>query len=162
MGMTTVVVVVGGVVVVDETVVVVVAGGVVVVVVVAGGVVVVVDPKVVVVVDAAEQVGTEMELSSSVTAPFLASARPDTEAPVLRVIDVKARMVPEKLLVVPRVALDPTCQNTLQAFAPFSNRTVLPDPVISVEPAWKMNTELGSPPPFRVTVPVRDMPAALW
>ncbi len=107
MGMTTVVVVVGGVVVV-------VAGGVVVVV-VAGVVVVVVDPKVVVVVDAAEQVGTEMELSSSVTAPFLVSARPDTEAPVLRVIDVKARMVPEKLLVVPSVADVPTCQKTLHA-----------------------------------------------
>ena len=64
-------------------------------------------------------------------------------------------MVPAKALVVPSVAELPTCQNTLQACAPFSSTTELPDAVVSVEPAWKMNTAFGSPPPFRVTEPVR-------
>jgi hypothetical protein len=32
--------------------------------------------------------------------------------------------------------------------------TELPEPVMSVESVWKMNTDLGSPCPSRVTVPV--------
>jgi hypothetical protein len=34
---------------------------------------------------------------------------------------------------------------------------LLPEAVVSVEPAWKMNTAFGSPPPFKVKVPVRPM-----
>ena len=53
------------------------------------------------------------------------------------------------------VALDPTCQNTLQASAPPVRLTELLEPVMRVEPAWKMKTALGSPPPSSVTFPVR-------
>lgn len=93
---------------------------------------------VVVVVDPAEetkQVGTVMVLASSVTAPLRASTRPRRVAPVSRVAEVSARIVPAKLLDVPSVAELPTCQNTLQAWAPFSSTTVLPDAVTNVEPA---------------------------
>lgn len=98
-------------------------------------VVLVVPVVVVVPVVAARHVGTVIVLSSRVTAPFRARARPCRVAPVLRVIDVNASMVPEKLLVVPSVAELPTCQNTLHAWAPFSRTTVLPDAVISDDPA---------------------------
>jgi hypothetical protein len=50
-------------------------------------------------------------------------------------MDVRANMVPEKLLVVPMVAELPTCQKTLHAWAPFSRTTELPDAAISDEPA---------------------------
>lgn len=53
----------------------------------------------------------------------------------MRVIDVSANMVPAKLLVVPSVAELPTCQNTLQAWAPFSRTTELPEAEISDDPA---------------------------
>ena len=53
----------------------------------------------------------------------------------------------------PSVAELPTCQNTLHGEAPPIRGTVLSDAVISVDPAWKMNTALGSPPASRVTVP---------
>ena len=55
-----------------------------------------------------------MALPASVTAPIRASALPFSVAPVFRVIDWFARMVPLKADVVPRVAELPTCQNTLQ------------------------------------------------
>jgi len=73
---------------------------------------------------------------------------------VSKVIDVTARMVPTKSVVVPRVAELPTVQNTLQAWAPPSSTTELLDAVVSVEPAWKMNTASASPPALRVKVPV--------
>ncbi len=103
-----------------------------------------------------------MVLSSIVTAPPSARTRPFTVAPVFRVIEVVARIVPAKSVVVPRVAELPTCQNTLQACAPFSSATVLVEAVVSVEPAWKMKTESRFPPPLRVTVPVRPMDEAEW
>jgi hypothetical protein len=37
--------------------------------------------------------------------------------------------------VVPIVADEPTCQKILQAWAPFSNTTLLPEAVVKVEPA---------------------------
>jgi len=96
--------------------------------------VVVVDGTVVVVDDDTRQVGTVMVLVSMVTAPPSARARPLIVAPVSSVIDVVAIIVPAKFVVVPRVAELPTCQNTLQACAPFSSTTVLDDAVVSVEP----------------------------
>ena len=51
---------------------------------------------------------------SSVTAPFRARALPDTLAPVFMVMLVSARIFPTNVVVVPRVAELPTCQNTLQ------------------------------------------------
>jgi hypothetical protein len=61
------------------------------------------------------QVGLVMVLSSRVTAPFLASARPSMVAPVVTEIDVRARMLPTKVEFVPSVAELPTCQKTLHA-----------------------------------------------
>jgi hypothetical protein len=82
------------------------------VVVVAPTAVVVVVPAVVDVVvgDETLQVGDVIVLSSSVTAPFRASARPSRVAPVFMVIDARARMLPTKEVVVPIVAELPTCQ----------------------------------------------------
>jgi hypothetical protein len=130
------------------------------VVVVAAKVVVVV-AKVVVVV-AAAHVGLVMVLSSSVTAPLRARTRPSTVAPVSSVAEVKARMLPTKVLVVPKVAELPTCQNTLQAWAPSISLTVLLEAVVSVDTAWKMNTELRLFCPSKVTVPGRPMEEDAW
>jgi hypothetical protein len=54
-------------------------------------------------------------LVSRVTAPFRASSRPLTFAPVVAVMEVRARMLPLNVDPVPRVAELPTCQKTLQA-----------------------------------------------
>jgi hypothetical protein len=54
-------------------------------------------------------------LLSNETCPLYARARPFTLALVASVIDVKARMVPTKVVVVPIVAELVTCQKTLQA-----------------------------------------------
>lgn len=139
------------VVVVTGTVVVVVAGT---VVVVTGTVVVVTGTDVVVVVVTNAHAEAVMALSLSVTAPVLARTRPLTEAPLFNVAELEARMLPMKLVVEPRVADDPTCQNTLHACAPFSRTTLLADAVVSVLPAWKTKTAFESPPPFNVSVPV--------
>jgi hypothetical protein len=106
------------------------------------------------------QPGRVIVFVSRVTAPLRASTRPDTLALVWTLIEVRARMLPTKFVPVPRVAELPTCQNTLQAWAPLMSATVLFDAVINVEPAWKTNTASGSPCALRVTVPVSAMPAA--
>jgi hypothetical protein len=74
--------------------------------------------------------------------------------PVVAVIVVRARMVPLKVEPVPSVAELPTCQKTLQAWAPLIRFTLLPDAVTSVEPAWKMKTAFGLPCASSVRVPV--------
>src|ERR1019366_4543060 len=74
---------------------------------------------------------------SSVTAPLRASTRPSTVAPVVTVMLDRAMTVPRKLEPVPIVAELPTCQNTLQACASLIGLTELPEPVVSVDPAWK-------------------------
>jgi hypothetical protein len=106
------------------------------------------------------QPGRLIVLVSRLTCPLRARTLPDREALVCSVIEVRARMFPTKFVPVPRVAELPTCQNTLQACAPLINPTVLLEAVISVEPAWKMNTAWGSPCALRVTVPVSAIPAA--
>ena len=63
------------------------------------------------------QLGTVIVSSSRVTAPLRASARPAIVSPVSTEIDVRARTLPAKSELVPRVAELPTCQNTLQAWA---------------------------------------------
>ena len=82
---------------------------------------------------------------SIVTAPFRARTRPSTVAPVVREILVSAMIVPRNVELVPRVAELPTCQYTLQDWAPLMSRTELPDAVVSVDPAWKTKTARGSP-----------------
>lgn len=83
--------------------------------VVTGFVVVVVGVVVVVVAAAAAHVGTFTVLLLRVTAPVCASNRPCTLAPLFKVTDVCARIVPTNDVVVPSVAELPTCQKTLHA-----------------------------------------------
>ena len=100
------------------------------------------------------QLGTVMVSSSRVTAPLRASARPVMVSPVCTVIEVRARILPWKAEPVPMVAELPTCQKTLQAWAPLVRTTELPESVRSVEEgAWKIQTAFGSPPAFRVSAP---------
>jgi hypothetical protein len=100
-----------------------------------------------------EQLVAVIVSSSRVTAPLRASARPATVSPVSTEIDVRARMVPAKPEFVPSVAELPTCQKTLQAWAPSVRVTLLAESVMSVEGAWKMKTAFGSPPASRVSDP---------
>src|SRR4051812_45397521 len=67
---------------------------------------------------AAAELGTVIVWESRVTAPFRANSLPSTVAPVVAVIEVKARMVPFMTEVVTRVAELPTCQKMLAALAP--------------------------------------------
>lgn len=76
-----------------------------------------------------------MVLVSSVTAPFRASTRPSTVAPVVKVIDVRAMIVPLNAEPVPIVAELPICQKMLQDCAPPMRTTLLPVAVVRVEPA---------------------------
>jgi len=69
------------------------------------------------------------------TAPLRARARPSRVAAVLRVMLASAMMVPTKVVPVPRFVELRTCQNTLQACAPFCRTTLLPEPVIKVDAA---------------------------
>lgn len=116
-----------------------VVGGTAVVVVVAVGTVVVV-----VVVGRAHR-GLVTVLESKVVAPFRASNRRSKVAFVFALIEVNARMVPTNLEPTPSVEELPTCQKTLQAWAPLASVTPLLVEVMSVDPAWKMKTASGSP-----------------
>src|ERR1043166_9381817 len=98
-------------------------------------------------------VGTVIELESKVTAPFLANSLPATPAPVVTVMDVKARMFPLKTEVVPRVAELPTCQKMLAALAPPLRITWRPVVVVSVDAIWKIQTAFESPWASRVRSP---------
>lgn len=91
------------------------------------------------------QLDVVMVLVSRVTAPVCASSLPWIVAAVVAAMLAEAMMVPTKCVPVPNVAEEPTCQKTLHACAPPASRTVVLEPVISVEPIWKMNTALGSP-----------------
>jgi hypothetical protein len=101
------------------------------------------------------QAGTVMTSSSRVTAPLRASARPMILSPVFTEIEVRARMLPWNDECVPSVAELPTCQKTLHACAPPVRTTELAEPVISVEPIWKIKTAFGSPCASRVSAPLR-------
>src|ERR1035437_3839844 len=129
------------------------------VVVVAGTVVVVVPAVVVVVGGAAEHVEASMVFALSVTPPVWARTRPCTVALLRSEIDVNAIIDPLKFVVEPSVADEPTCQKTVHGVTPPVNTTELADAVISVETAWKMNTEPTGP--FNVSWPVRPSDVAL-
>ncbi len=101
------------------------------------------------------QSGVLMVLLSRVTAAVCASRRPVTVAPVCAVTEARASTVPTKVEWVPRVAELPTCQKTLQDACEVVNLTTLPEPVIKVLEAWKMNTASGAVELSSVTVPVR-------
>ena len=98
--------------------------------------------------------------SLSVTAAFNAYSPPATVTPLLSEIEVKARTVPAKIVVVPSVADEPTCQNTLHACAPLMRTTDDSVSVIRVDPIWKTKSAFGSPWPSRVSTPVMPTAAA--
>ena len=85
-------------------------------------------------VGSSSQSGVVKVVLSRVTAPLRASARPSTVVPVPVLIDVSARIVPTKVVPVPRVAELPTYQNTWQLWAPLTREIALPEAVVSAEP----------------------------
>lgn len=93
--------------------------------------------------------------AAMVTAPVRARALPRTVAPVFSVMLAWAMMLPTKAVVVPSVADEPTCQNTLQSEPPLMRVTAEALAVVSVLPIWKMNTAFGLPAALSVRVPVR-------
>lgn len=90
-------------------------------------------------------------LVSNVTAAVRAYSPQLDDAPVVAVMEISARMLPVKLVPVPKVAELPTCQKTLAAVAPLMSTTCELLAVIRVLPVWKMKT----PVPLRVSVPVK-------
>src|ERR1700719_1267321 len=78
--------------------------------------------------------GTDATLVSNVTAAVPAHSRPSTVAPVVTVMEAKARMFPLNTEPVPNVAELPTCQKTLAALAPPLRITWRPEVVVSVDP----------------------------
>lgn len=108
----------------------------------------------------AHPAGAVIVFVSRVTAPFRARSRPDTLAPVVAVILVRAMTVPTIVDPEPRVAELPTCQNTLHGSAPLMSETTLELPVMRVLADWKIQTALGSPAASRVRVPPAEMLSA--
>ena len=90
---------------------------------------------------------------SKVTAATRANALPSSDAPVSIDMAWSARMIPLKTEVVPRVAELPTCQNTLNAWAPPLKMTCRPEVTVSVDAIWKMKTAFASPRASRVRSP---------
>lgn len=74
---------------------------------------------------------------SIVTAPVSAKALPQITTFVVMVMLAFAMMLPLNLLVVPRVAELPTCQNISQCFVQFASETIELLAVVSVLPIWK-------------------------
>src|SRR5258708_9986761 len=72
-------------------------------------------------------------LVSRVTAAVRANSRPCTAAPVVTVMEAKARMFPLNTEPVPKVAELPTCQKTLAALAPPLRITWRAEVVVRVD-----------------------------
>src|SRR5688572_20948347 len=92
-------------------------------------------------------------LPAIVTLPLRARARPSSVAPVLKVIDCNAMIVPLNTDVVPNVAELPTCQKIFDAWAPFVRMTLRPDVTVKAEAIWMMNTAFAFPRASNVTSP---------
>lgn len=86
-------------------------------------------------------------LSSSVTAPVCAKARPFNLAPVFKAIDVLARIFPMNEVFVPRVPDETSLHHTLHESPPVTDE---PADVVSVDADLKIQT----PDPLRVRFPV--------
>lgn len=100
----------------------------------------------------------DMKVSvSRMTAPFRAKVLPSMVTPVVTVMEVRARIVPTNREPVPKVAELVTCQKTLHALAPLMSLTELVEPVVRVDGDLKIQTELGSFWPFRVTFPLKSV-----
>ena len=67
-----------------------------------------------------------IEFESRVTPPLIPNTLPVTEAFVFKLMEAYASTVPTPTDVVSNVALDPTIQNILQAFAPFVKKICCP------------------------------------
>ena len=100
-----------------------------------------------------------MILVLSVTAPTRAKARPSNRALGSKVMEPWAIMIPLKAEETPRVQSLPTCQKTLEAWAPLIRMTWLLVDVVMAVPTWKIKTAVGSPWASRVRVV--DIPSAL-
>jgi hypothetical protein len=88
-----------------------------------------------------------------VTAPLRARALPFSVAPVFTVIEARAMMFPENVVLVPSVAELPICQNTFLDWPPPAMIIwLLPAAVVSVETTWNIHTPLAAPD--RVRFPV--------
>ncbi len=81
----------------------------------------------------AAEFGIVMVLASRVTAAVRANARPSSVAPVVSVMEAKARMFPFMTEVVPKVAELPTCQKMLAALAPPLKITWRPAVMVNVD-----------------------------
>ena len=104
----------------------------------------------------------EMVLWSIVTAPVFAKALPQSiVAPVSSVMLVPARIVPANDEVVPRVAEMGISHNTWAPGTVPSTLTVEPDAVVSEDPNWKIQESVAEPVPWRVSDPVKLVPAKL-
>src|SRR5687768_1285180 len=104
---------------------------------------------------AAYAVGSTTLLALTVTDPAVFEPprrRPTICEPLFTVIDVAARMLPLKIVVVSSVADVPTCQKTFEAFAPPVRITCAPGPVVSVDPILKIKIAFGSPCASSVTL----------
>jgi len=98
-------------------------------------------------VGAARQEPPVMVFVSIVTAPFCAKARPFKLAPLVSVMDVKARIFPMNDVPVPRVAELPTLHHTLHG-SPSGTDTDEPTDVMSVEADLKIQ----GPDPMSIKV----------
>ena len=67
---------------------------------------------------------------------------------------VSARMFPANAVLVPSVADEPTCQNTLHADPPLMTLTMELLAVVSVDPIWKTNSAAAFPCASSVRAPV--------
>src|SRR5207237_5087826 len=83
-------------------------------------------------------------LESRVTAPVRANSRPSTAAPVVTVMEAKARMFPLNTELVSRVAELPTCQKMLAALAPPLRITWRAEVVVRVDAIGKMKPGLAA------------------
>jgi len=99
--------------------------------------------------------GAVIVSSIMVTAAVSANRPPWHETPELAVMDASAMMVPTNEVLVPRVAELPTCQKTLQAWAPLIRTTEAAVAVVMVEPNWKTKRLLALFWPSSVSFPVR-------
>ena len=110
-----------------------------------------------------KQVGEVITFACRFTAAFRARTRPSRVAPVSMVMLARAMTVPTKRVPVPSVTEEPTCQKTLQAWAPLVRTTELAESVVSVEEgAWKIQTAFGSPCASRVSDPPTSSEEEAW
>jgi hypothetical protein len=86
-----------------------------------------------------------MVFPSIVIEPFLANALPSIVAPVLKLIDSSAIIVPLNIEVVSKEAELPTCQKILEANAPPLRITLRPEEIVRDDAICMMNIAFEFP-----------------